>query len=169
VAGPARWLALAAGLCLLGGCLSRQPLPAEDPAWRAEATRGLAGRAELVDEANRILRAQGQKMLRAEPGCLVQRYWYLRWVDDEWSFYDLGQKGLPWRSITGAELRCRPGGSCDLRLAGARAYAYVVVPDIRPAAARRLHAVALRLGELAGAPACPAPEPDAALRYQEKL
>jgi hypothetical protein len=157
-------LALAAA-----GCLEPRPLPGQDPAWRARATQGLAGRAELVAEANRILAAQGQQMLRAEPGCLVQTYWYLRWVDDEWSWYDTAEKGLAWEDITGAELRCRPGGSCDLRLAGRRDYAFVEALGLERGAARRLHAVALELAALSGAPPCPAAEPDAALRYQEAL
>jgi len=162
-------LAAAVGWALcLTGCLG----PAQDITPPPEAAAGaLAGldRAQLVERLNRALGQAGQDMLHATGGCLVESYWYIKWVSDFNRFPELSHKALPWGEMTSFSLRCRTDTDCDLRINGQLASEHVEALGLTAAQARQLARLAGRLGRMGGAPSCQVPDRDATLRYELAL
>lgn len=151
------------------GCLRQVDSRALTPEFYASATAGLRRPAEAVAELNRELAWEGQEMTKATEHALTQRYWYIRWVEDWWSYYELATKAIPWAEVSRVEVLCPAGGwrpdaaerdagvdGCTVAVFGALSWQRIdIVEAPTRARAERLHALILWLARHAGAEASP--------------
>ncbi len=103
----------------------------------------------LVAQVNRLIRANGNRWVKADQRGLSQQYWYLKKEQDWYTFYEVGTRWIAWGEIARFRLEC-PGSTCWLEVKAPWAFREVEIVGLKSRdQAERLRRLIRRLGKIA--------------------